>query len=54
MRCQMAKYNKPRRTWRYTNEFKAKAVQLSMLEGVQIQEVAKTLDGKTGSENNFR
>lgn len=40
----MARYNQPRRTWRYSNEFKAKAVQLSLLEGVQVQDVAKTLD----------
>jgi len=40
----MPKYNNPRKTWRYPNEFKAKAVQLSLLEGVQVQEVAKTLD----------
>lgn len=40
----MPKYNNPRKTWRYTNEFKAKAVQLSLLDGVQVQEVAKTLD----------
>ncbi len=40
----MPKYNNPRRTWQYTNEFKAKAVQLSQLDGVQVQEVAKTLD----------
>ena len=40
----MARYNQPRKTWRYTNEFKAKAVQLSLLEGVQVQDVAKTLD----------
>ena len=40
----MARYNNPRKTWRYTNEFKTKAVQLSLLEGVQVQDVAKTLD----------
>lgn len=40
----MGRYNQPRKTWRYTNEFKAKAVQLSLLEGVQVQEVASTLD----------
>lgn len=40
----MPRYNQPRKTWRYTNEFKAKAVQLSLLEGVQVQEVAETLD----------
>lgn len=40
----MPRYTQPRKTWRYTNEFKAKAVQLSLLEGVQVQEVAETLD----------
>ena len=40
----MPKYNSPRKTWRYTEEFKAKAVQLSLLKGVQVQEVAETLD----------
>ena len=44
MRCQMAKYNNPRKTWHYTNEFKTKAVQLSLLEGVKVKEVADTLD----------
>jgi transposase-like protein len=28
----MPKANKSKKTWRYTNEFKAKAVQLSLLE----------------------
>lgn len=40
----MPKYNNPRKTWRYTNEFKVKAVQLSSLDGVQIKTVAETLD----------
>ena len=40
----MARYNKHKKTLRYTEEFKAKAVQLSLLEGVQVQEVANTLD----------
>ena len=40
----MPKYNNPRRTWQYSNEFKVKAVQLSLHEGIQVQEVAKTLD----------
>ena len=35
----MPRYNQPRKTWRYTEEFKAKAVQLSHLEGVQVKEV---------------
>ena len=40
----MPKYNQPRKTWRYPNEFKVKAVQLSLMDGVQVQAVAKTLD----------
>lgn len=40
----MPRYNQPRKTWRYTGEFKAKAVQLSLLYGVQVKEVAETLD----------
>lgn len=40
----MPRYNNPKRTYRYTSEFKAKAVQLSLMEGVEVQEVAKTLD----------
>lgn len=40
----MPRYTQPRRTWRYTNEFKVKAVQLSQLEDVRVQDVAKTLD----------
>ena len=40
----MPRYHNHRKTNRYTNEFKAKAVQLSLMEGVQVQEVAKTLD----------
>ena len=33
----MPKYNQPRKTWQYSNEFKAKAVQLSLIEGIQVQ-----------------
>lgn len=40
----MPRYTQPRRTWQYTNEFKAKAVELSYLDDVKIQDVAKTLD----------
>ena len=40
----MPKYTKPRKTWQYSNEFKVKAVQLSLIEGVQVKEVAVTLD----------
>ncbi|MBN4080596.1 hypothetical protein JYT31_02920 [Beggiatoa alba] len=37
----MPKYNNPRKTWHYPNEFKAKAVQLSLLDGIQVKNVAK-------------
>ncbi len=40
----MPRYNQPRKTPQYTEEFKAKAVLLSQLEGVQVKEVAETLD----------
>ena len=39
----MARYNQPRRTWCYTNEFKAKAVQPSYLDSIQIKQVAEAL-----------
>jgi transposase len=44
MRCSLPRYNNPRRTWQYTNEFKVKAVQLSLLEGIRVKSVAETLD----------
>ena len=40
----MPKYNQPRKIWQYSNEFKVKAVQLSLLADVQIKDVASTLD----------
>jgi transposase len=40
----MPKYTQPRKTWQYSNEFKVKAVQLSLIEGIQVQDVANTLD----------
>jgi transposase len=40
----MPRYNNPRKTWQYSDEFKAKAVQLSLLDGIQVQTVAETLD----------
>jgi transposase len=40
----MPRYNNPRKTWQYTNEFKVKAVQLSLLNGIQVKSVADTLD----------
>lgn len=40
----MPRYNQPRKTWQYSNEFKVKAVELSHLDDVKIKDVAKTLD----------
>ena len=34
----------PKKTQSYTGEFKTKAVQMSLEEGVQVQEVANSLD----------
>ena len=44
MRCFMPKYNNPRRTWQYSNDFKVNAVQLSFVVGVTIKAVAEKLD----------
>jgi len=40
----MPRYNNPKKTNRYTQEFKTKAVQLSHLKGVQVKDVAHALD----------
>ena len=40
----MARNKGPRKTHHYTAEFKLKAVKLSGLEGVQVQDVAQALD----------
>lgn len=40
----MPRYNRPRKTWQYTNDFKVKAVQLSYIDGVKVNQVAATLD----------
>ncbi len=40
----MPRYLNHKRTNRYTNEFKAKAVQLSLMDGIEVQAVARTLD----------
>ena len=40
----MPRYYQHKKTNRYSNEFKSKAVQLSLMQGVQVQEVAKALD----------
>ena len=40
----MAKIVGPKKVQRYSVEFKLKAVKLSQLEGVQVQDVADALD----------
>ena len=40
----MAKSIKPKRTWKYTEDFKIEAVKLSLKKGVQVQQAAKRLD----------
>lgn len=40
----MARIRGPRKVHRYTAEFKLKAVKLSKVEGVQVQEVAEALE----------
>lgn len=40
----MPKYNHPRKTWEYSQDFKAKAVELTLLEGARVKDVAETLD----------
>jgi transposase len=40
----MPKYNHPRKTWKYTKDFKVKAVKLSCQDSIQVQQVAEGLD----------
>ena len=40
----MPKYTQPRKTWKYSTEFKVKAVKLSQQDGVQVKQVAEGLD----------
>ncbi len=40
----MPRYTRPRKTWQYSNEFKAKAVQLSHLDDVKVKDIAEALD----------
>ncbi len=40
----MAKSTKPKRTWKYTDDFKLEAVKLSHKKGIQVQQAAKQLD----------
>ena len=36
-------YKNPRKAWRYSDEFKIKAVEMSLQDGIQIQHVAEGL-----------
>ena len=40
----MPKYNNSRKIWKYTEELKPKAVQLSLLDGFKVNEAAEALD----------
>ena len=40
----MPRYTQHKKTHRYSNEFKTKAVQLSLMNSVAVQTVARTLD----------
>ena len=40
----MPKYTRPRRTWKYSKEFKLKAVKLTFQEDSHIKDVALSLD----------
>src|SRR5438034_11184853 len=44
MRCQMARAIGARKVHRYGNDFKAQAVRLSQVKGVQIKDVAESLE----------
>lgn len=40
----MPRYTQPRKTWKYTIDFKVKAVKLSYKDGIQSKQVANALD----------
>ena len=40
----MPRYNQPRKTWQYTNDFKVKAVKLSLQDDIQVKQIAEGLD----------
>ncbi len=40
----MPRYTQPRKTWKYSKDFKVKAVKLSYQEGIQVKQVAEGLD----------
>jgi len=40
----MPRYTQPRKTWKYSKDFKVKAVKFSYQEGIQVKQVAEGLD----------
>ena len=40
----MPKSKYPKKTWKYSNEFKAKAVRLTFLKDVKVKDIAESLD----------
>lgn len=40
----MPKYNNPHCTWQYAQEFKAVAVEMSLLDGVRNKDISEKLD----------
>ena len=40
----MPRYTRPRRTWKYSKEFKLKAVKLTFQENTRIKDIAHSLD----------
>ncbi len=37
----MPRYTRPGKTWLYTKDFKVKVVKLSLMEGIQVKQVAQ-------------
>ena len=40
----MPKYTQPRKTWKYSKDFKVKAVKLTYQENIKVRQVAEALD----------
>jgi len=40
----MPRYTQPKKTWKYTKDFKVKAVKLSLQDDIQSKQVAEALD----------
>ncbi|WP_159266826.1 hypothetical protein [Zhongshania aliphaticivorans] len=40
----IAQFIKPRKTWQYSDEFKVKAIPLSLIDEIQVKEAAGTIE----------